>query len=60
MTTTDAALLAHCTVKAIQAACQRGNLKAIKHGRDWWIERADFDKWLASPRKVGRPKKEKK
>jgi excisionase family DNA binding protein len=59
MTTTDCARLARCTRKAIQAAIQRGKLPASKVGRDWQIERADFDTWLSSPRKVGRPRKER-
>ena len=59
MTTTDAARLSRMTIKAIQAAIKRGKLPAVKVGRDWQIERADFDTWLSSPRKVGRPRKEK-
>lgn len=59
MTTTDAARIARCTIQNIQAHIKRGNLPATKIGRDWQISRADFDKWLASPRKVGRPRKEK-
>ena len=57
MTTSDCARLARVTVKAIQAACQRGRLKAAKPGRDWIIDRQDFDAWMSSPRKVGRPTK---
>ena len=59
MTTTDCARLARVTRKAIQAAIHRGKLPAVKVGRDWQISKEDFDKWLASPRKVGRPRKEK-
>lgn len=66
MTTTDCARLYRhpgqpikSARKNIQAAIQRGNLPAAKVGRDWQIERADFDTWLSSPRKVGRPKKER-
>lgn len=60
MTTAEAAELAHCSIKGIQAACERGKLKASKVGRDWHIERRDFDRWLASPRKRGAPRKEKR
>lgn len=57
MTTTDAARLGHCTIKAIQTAIHRGRLPATKIGRDWQIDPKDFDKWLSSPRKVGAPRK---
>jgi excisionase family DNA binding protein len=60
MTTNDAALAAHCTRQAIQQAIKRGKLPACKIGRDWQIDSKDFDAWLSSPRKVGRPKKEKR
>ena len=67
MTTTEAARLyrhpgqpIESARKNIQAAIKRGKLPAEKVGRDWHIERADFDKWMSSPRKVGRPKKEAK
>jgi excisionase family DNA binding protein len=66
MTTTDCARLyrhpgqpIESARKNIQAAIQRGKLSAVKVGRDWQIERADFDTWLASPRQVGRPRKTK-
>ncbi len=57
MTTAKAAELSGLTVKGIQAACERGRLPARKIGRDWHIEKRDFDRWLASPRKAGRPRK---
>lgn len=59
MTTSEAATAAHMTIKGIQSAIHTGRLSAIKIGRDWWIERRDFDRWFASPRKAGRPRKEK-
>lgn len=59
MTTTEAAALAGLPRRTIQTAIRRGRLSAVKIGRDWQIDRADFDKWLSSPRKVGRPRKEK-
>ena len=58
MTTTDAARLARCTRKAIQAAIHRGKLPAVKVGRDWQIDPKSFETWLDSPRKVGHPRKE--
>lgn len=58
MTTTEAAALTGLPRRTIQTAIRRGHLLATKIGRDWQIDRADLDKWLASPRKVGRPKKE--
>ena len=58
MTTPEAAAAAGCTINNIQAAIHRGRLTATKVGRDWHITQADFEKWLASPRKPGRPRKE--
>ena len=57
MTTAEAAAIAHCTVKGIQSAIHRDQLRATKIGRDWHIEPHDLDVWLACPRKVGKPKK---
>lgn len=63
MTTSKAAELAHCSIQNIQAHIHHGNLPAHKVGRDWHIERRDFDRWLASPRRAGypagRPRKQK-
>lgn len=59
MTTTEAAAVAGVTVKGIQSAIHTGKLIAHKVGRDWHIEPVDFRRWLASPRKAGRPRKDK-
>lgn len=56
--TKDAARLAHCTVKGVQAAIHRGKLPTIKIGRDCQIAQEDFKKWMDSPRKVGHPRKD--
>ena len=60
MTTTEAARLARMSVKGIQSAIHRSQLRAVKIGRDWHIEPRDLEAWLACPRKQGRPKKEMK
>jgi excisionase family DNA binding protein len=41
----------------VQRACQRGQLKAAKLGRDWLIERADAERWSAEDRRPGRKAK---
>lgn len=59
MTTKEAALASGLSIKGIQSAIHSGRLPAVKIGRDWQIDPQDFYAWLSSPRKVGRPKKEK-
>lgn len=59
MTTNEAAEKSGLSVKGIQSAIHSGRLPACKIGRDWQIDSKDFDAWLSSSRKVGRPKKEK-
>lgn len=55
--TTTAANLAHCSRRGILAAIGRGKLKATRFGKSWLIRDEDLRAWLASPRKVGKPKR---
>lgn len=52
-TTKQAAAAAGLTVRTIQAHIKRGNLKAVKIGRDWFIEPGDLDTLTRQP---GKPK----
>lgn len=40
----------------IRAEIARGNLKAEKIGRDWFIDREEYHRWLANPRRKSRSK----
>ncbi len=54
LTTAQAAELAGISRKGILQAIERGRLKAVKFGRDWMIDQADWEAWLSS-RQVGYP-----
>ncbi len=55
-TTKQAAAAAGLTVRTIQAHIKRGNLPAVKIGRDWFVDPADLA--TLKGRKAGRPKRE--
>lgn len=58
LTTKEAATRAAVGMIAIRQNIARGNLKATKRGRDWFIDSKELDRWLkARQPKGGRPKK---
>lgn len=57
MTTKEAASKAKVSVRRIRALIENKELKAIQHGRDWWIEEKDFKK-MTFYGKAGRPKED--
>ena len=57
-TTGKLADAAGATSGYISQLCREGRLDAEKVGRDWMIVDESARRWLASPRKVGRPRKD--
>jgi len=53
ITTKEAAELIGITPNSVQVAILRGKLPAVKHGRDWLIQRVDAEDYAASERKPG-------
>ena len=53
LTTTEAAALADRTRRHMTFCARTGVIKAFKVGRDWHIDREDFERWLKSERKTG-------
>jgi len=56
LTTREAAARLGVTPIRVRALCEKGELPAVKFGRDWQIREKDVTRF--SPRKVGRPRKE--
>lgn len=56
MTTQEAAVELHISVRRVRVLIDEGRLKASKRGRDWWIEPKDLE--TVRNRKNGRPRKE--
>ena len=56
-TTAEAADVLGVEQQTIKRNILRGNLIAEKHGRDWIIKAADFEKFKDTPRRSGRPAK---
>lgn len=60
MTTAEAAARLGVTPEAVRKAIKRGNMTAAQHGRDYWIEAEEVDRYAAAPKdRGGRPKKER-
>lgn len=58
LTTHDAAQAAERSYATIMRWIERGYLKAVRRGRDWWIAPDDLARCKAE-RKAGRPKPKK-
>lgn len=54
-TTSEAADVLGVEQQTIKRNILRGNLVAEKHGRDWIIKAAEFEKFKNTPRRSGRP-----
>lgn len=53
LTVTEAAADAGITRYAVWVAIKRGRLAATKRGRDWHIERAEWERYKQTSRKLG-------
>lgn len=56
MLTKDAAVVLELSLRTVQAHIKRGNLKAKKIGRDYWIEDDELKRFQREQRKPGKPK----
>lgn len=45
----DAAAIARKTPNTLLVAIRKDKLAGTRMGRDWFVTRADLDKWLADP-----------
>ena len=55
MTLIEAAALLGVTPDNLRGAIKRGALKAAKHGRDWWVESKEVERYRRENR---RPRRE--
>lgn len=51
MTLTEAALRLGTTTAGLRMAIRRGALKAQKHGRDWWVEPIEVERYRLEHRR---------
>ena len=52
MTTTDAAKILGITPHTLRQQIAKGKLQAVRHGRDWWLEPAEVERYKAQHRRV--------
>ena len=52
MTLTEAAAILGTSPDNLRAAIARGSLKADKHGRDWWVQPAEVERYAKENRRV--------
>lgn len=52
MTLKEAADLLGVTPDNLRGAIARGSLKAIKHGRDWWVSKAEVERYRREHRRA--------
>ena len=51
MTLTEAAARLGTTPDNLRGAIKRGALKAVKHGRDWWLEPKEVERYRRENRR---------
>ena len=51
MTLIEAAALLGVTPDNLRGAIKRGSLKAAKHGRDWWVDPKDVERYRKEHRR---------
>jgi hypothetical protein len=56
MTTVQVAERKGVAVRIVVGAINRGDLRAVRLGRDWWVAQTDADAWEPQ-RRVGKPSK---
>ena len=52
MTLTEAAASLGTTPDNLRGAIHRGSLKAVKHGRDWWVEAREVERYRRENRRI--------
>jgi excisionase family DNA binding protein len=52
MTLTEAAAILGTTPDNLRGAIARGSLKAVKHGRDWWVSKAEVERYQRENRRI--------
>ena len=58
LTTAEAAARLGIEPVTLRAHIKKGHIKAAKHGRDWFIEQAEVDRFNQEKRPAHRPRKE--
>lgn len=56
MTLIEAAALLGVTPDNLRGAIKRGSLEATKHGRDWWVEPKEVERYRADNLRGQRPR----
>jgi excisionase family DNA binding protein len=56
MTLNEAAAILGTTPDNLRGAIKRGSLRAVKHGRDWWLEPKEVDRYKAENLRGKRPR----
>ena len=52
MTLTEAATILRTSGAVLRQAIARGSLKATKHGRDWWVDPKEVERYARENRRV--------
>jgi excisionase family DNA binding protein len=52
MTLPEAARILGTSADVLRQAIARGSLAAVKHGRDWWVEPAEVDRYRLQHRRA--------
>lgn len=52
MTLKEAAELLNTSPDNLRGAIKRGALKAVKHGRDWWVSAAEVERYRRENRRA--------
>lgn len=56
MTLNEAAAILGTSPDNLRGAIKRGSLKATKHGRDWWVEPKEVERYRADNLRGKRPR----
>ena len=55
MTLIEAAAILNTTPDNLRGAIKRGSLKAVKHGRDWWVDAKEVERYRLENLRGKRP-----
>lgn len=55
MLTNEAAEILGITKRSAARLCRLGIIEAVKHGRDYWVEASEVERYKVERRKRGRP-----
>lgn len=56
MTLQEAATILGLSKNTLQVQAKRGKLRAVKHGRDWWVTEAEVARYATEHKGKGQPK----